>query len=118
MQALVHAQRSAHLPVLGGWWHEVGWTSRVRGVWKRMVLLHAQRGSGCRPTVLSFTRTLLQLQIQKKARVPELQIAAAFGALCTGREAAALKSLVSASICKELVQRWGRASSTKLRVAG
>ena len=40
------------------------------------------------------------------------------GRLRTGREAAGLRSLLPASICKELVQSWRRASSTKLRLEG
>ncbi|OLP90015.1 hypothetical protein AK812_SmicGene28434 [Symbiodinium microadriaticum] len=40
----------------------------------------------------------------------------AVGRLRTGREAAGLRSLLPASICKELVQSWRRASSTKLRL--
>ena len=40
------------------------------------------------------------------------------GRLRTGREAAGLRSLLPTSICKELVQSWRRASSTKLRLQG
>ncbi|OLP96445.1 hypothetical protein AK812_SmicGene21321 [Symbiodinium microadriaticum] len=52
----------------------------------------------------SVSRSLCQLQ------------STAVGRLRTGREAAGLRSLLPASICKELVQSWRRASSTKLRL--
>ena len=55
-------------------------------------------------SIKGVSRSLCQLQ------------STAVGCLRTGREAAGLRSLLPASICKELVQSWRRASSTKLRL--
>ena len=81
--------------------------SRARGATRTAAqALEGSVTTGGATAIKEASRSLCQL------------LSTAVGHLRTGREAAGLRSLLPASICKELVQSWRRASSTKLRLAG
>ena len=66
-----------------------------------------------------FFRTFLKLQVTRRVRsLCQLQTTVAGHALSMGREAVGLRSLLPASVGEELVQCWGRAGSTQLRLDG